>query len=59
MARRRGPHHAPTAEFELSRYIAQTLPWVRYHELPTAGHLFPMAEGMADVIVKSLLLGDD
>ncbi|CAD6244443.1 unnamed protein product [Miscanthus lutarioriparius] len=43
----------------LSRYIAQSLPWVRYHELPTAGHLFPMAEGMADVIVKSLLLGDD
>jgi len=43
----------------MSRYIAESLPWVRYHELPTAGHLFPMAPGMADVIVKSLLLGDE
>ncbi|WVZ75170.1 hypothetical protein U9M48_023252 [Paspalum notatum var. saurae] len=44
---------------QLSRYISERLPWVRYHELPTAGHLFPLADGMADVIVKSLLLGDD
>jgi len=43
----------------LSRHISKSLPWVRYHELPTAGHLFPMADGMADVIVKSLLLGDE
>ncbi|CAN6251768.1 unnamed protein product [Urochloa humidicola] len=44
---------------QLSRYISQRLPWVRYHELPTAGHLFPIADGMPDVILKSLLLGDD
>uniref|UniRef100_A0A0A9F6S7 AB hydrolase-1 domain-containing protein n=1 Tax=Arundo donax TaxID=35708 RepID=A0A0A9F6S7_ARUDO len=43
----------------LSRYISERLPWVRYHELPTAGHLFPIADGMADVIVKMLLLGDE
>jgi len=43
----------------LSRYISQRLPWVRYHELPTAGHLFPVADGMADTIFKSLLLGDE
>ncbi|XP_008667869.1 uncharacterized protein [Zea mays] len=43
----------------LSRYISQKLPWVVYHELPKSGHLFPIAEGMADIIVKSLLLGDD
>jgi pimeloyl-ACP methyl ester carboxylesterase len=42
---------------DLSRYIAKTLPWVRYHELPTAGHLFPLADGMADVIVRKMLLG--
>uniref|UniRef100_M8CBJ3 AB hydrolase-1 domain-containing protein n=1 Tax=Aegilops tauschii TaxID=37682 RepID=M8CBJ3_AEGTA len=42
----------------LSRYISKRLPWVIYHELPTAGHLFPVADGMPDVIVKSLLLGD-
>jgi pimeloyl-ACP methyl ester carboxylesterase len=41
----------------LSRYISEKLPWVVYHELPTSGHLFPIADGMGDVIVKSLLLG--
>jgi len=40
----------------LSRHIAKTLPWVRYHELPTAGHLFPIADGMGDVIVKTMVL---
>ncbi|KAK3158091.1 hypothetical protein QOZ80_2AG0132810 [Eleusine coracana subsp. coracana] len=44
---------------QLSRYIAEKLPWVRYHELPTAGHLFPVVDGMPDVILKSLLLGDE
>ncbi|KAL6885905.1 hypothetical protein ACP4OV_010166 [Aristida adscensionis] len=43
----------------LSRYISQKLPWVVYHELPKSGHMFPLADGMADVIAKSLLLGDD
>ncbi|CAN6248504.1 unnamed protein product [Urochloa humidicola] len=42
---------------QLSRYISKRLPWVIYHELPTAGHLFPAAAGMPDVIVRSLLLG--
>jgi len=41
----------------LSRHIAKTLPWIRYHELPTAGHLFPIADGMGDVIVSSMVLG--
>jgi pimeloyl-ACP methyl ester carboxylesterase len=44
---------------ELSRYIAEKLSWVRYHELPTAGHLFPIVEGMPDVILKSLLIRDE
>ncbi|XP_010912273.1 uncharacterized protein [Elaeis guineensis] len=42
----------------MSRYIAQRLSWVRYHELPEAGHMFPIADGMADAIVKTLVLGD-
>ncbi|KAK3142690.1 hypothetical protein QOZ80_4BG0350010 [Eleusine coracana subsp. coracana] len=44
---------------QLSRYISKKLPWVIYHELPTAGHLFPAADGMPDRIVRSLLLGDE
>ena len=40
----------------LQRYIAQQLPWIHYHELPGAGHLFPEAGKMWDTIVKELLL---
>ncbi|KAF7804306.1 putative alpha/Beta hydrolase [Senna tora] len=40
---------------KLQRYIAQKLPWIHYHELPGAGHLFPYADGMSDTIIKSLL----
>ncbi|CAL0309954.1 unnamed protein product [Lupinus luteus] len=43
--------------FEVQRYIAEKLPWIHYHELQGAGHLFPHANGMADAIIKSLLLG--
>ncbi|XP_071726310.1 uncharacterized protein [Rutidosis leptorrhynchoides] len=40
---------------KLQRYIAQQLPWINYHELPRAGHLFIFADGMADTILKALL----
>ncbi|KAG6512694.1 hypothetical protein ZIOFF_030823 [Zingiber officinale] len=43
----------------LSRYISQKLSWVHYHELPDAGHMFPVADGMSDAIVKALLLGNN
>jgi len=42
----------------ISRYLAEKLQWIQYHELPDAGHMFPLADGMADTIVRSLLLGD-
>lgn len=42
----------------LQRYIAQQKPWIHYHELPGAGHAFPLAEGMGDKIVKALVLGE-
>lgn len=42
----------------LQRYIVQQLPWIRYHELPGAGHMFPFADGMSDTIVKTVLTGD-
>ncbi|KAM0005408.1 putative alpha/Beta hydrolase [Helianthus debilis subsp. tardiflorus] len=41
----------------LQRYIAQQLPWINYHELTGAGHMFPYAEGNSDAILKALLLG--
>ncbi|XP_051131985.1 probable lysophospholipase BODYGUARD 1 isoform X2 [Andrographis paniculata] len=39
----------------MQRYIAQQLPWIHFHEVPGAGHMFPYADGMADSIVQALL----
>ncbi|KAM1306040.1 hypothetical protein PS2_008521 [Malus domestica] len=39
----------------LQRYIAEQLPWIHYHEIPGAGHLLPLADGMCETIVKALL----
>ncbi|MFS7908932.1 putative alpha/beta hydrolase-1 [Helianthus anomalus] len=41
----------------LQRYIAQQHPWINYHELTGAGHMFPYADGNSDAILKALLLG--
>uniref|UniRef100_A0A803R0Q7 AB hydrolase-1 domain-containing protein n=2 Tax=Cannabis sativa TaxID=3483 RepID=A0A803R0Q7_CANSA len=38
------------------RYIVQQLPWIHYHEMPGDGHLLHEAEGVADTILKELLL---
>ena len=43
----------------LQRYIAQQLPWINYHELTGAGHMFPYADGIADAILKRLLIGNN
>ncbi|KAK4431128.1 hypothetical protein Salat_0874900 [Sesamum alatum] len=43
----------------LQRYIAKKLPWIQYHELPNAGHLFAYADSSAkDAILNALLKGD-
>ncbi|XP_009626510.1 uncharacterized protein [Nicotiana tomentosiformis] len=40
----------------LQRFIAKKLPWIKYHELSDAGHLFPCGEdSVKDVIWKALL----
>ncbi|PKI35129.1 uncharacterized protein LOC116196734 [Punica granatum] len=41
----------------LQRLIAQKLPWIHYHEIPSAGHLFPIAEGKSEAVVRSLVEG--
>ncbi|KAF6147783.1 hypothetical protein GIB67_006756 [Kingdonia uniflora] len=40
----------------LIRYIVGKLPWINYHELAGAGHLFPYADGMGEAMIKALLL---
>ncbi|XP_071726311.1 uncharacterized protein [Rutidosis leptorrhynchoides] len=39
----------------LQRYVAKQLPWINYHELPRAGHMFALADGMMDTVLKTLL----
>lgn len=44
----------------LQRYIVKKLPWIQYHELPNAGHLFSYANStVKDAILNALLIGDD
>ncbi|CAA7046179.1 unnamed protein product [Microthlaspi erraticum] len=40
---------------QLQRIIPQKLSWIKYHEIPGAGHLFPMADGIAETVLKELL----
>ncbi|KAL0426534.1 UNVERIFIED_CONTAM: hypothetical protein Slati_2828200 [Sesamum latifolium] len=40
---------------ELQRYIVRQLPWVQYHELPSAGHYFPYYDEVPDSIIQALL----
>lgn len=39
----------------LQRYIVEKLPWIHYHEIPDAGHLFSFVDGMKEAILKELL----
>ncbi|KAL3623397.1 hypothetical protein CASFOL_032213 [Castilleja foliolosa] len=48
----------PIVPVELQRYIAHHLPWINYHELSGAGHLFLLTDGMADSIIQALLDGN-
>ena len=43
---------------EIQRYIAARLPWIQYHEVPSAGHRFLFENGYSNAIVKALLLGE-
>ncbi|CAJ2673458.1 unnamed protein product [Trifolium pratense] len=40
----------------LQRYIVQKLPWIQYHEVPGAGHLFPYIEEVGAAIIKTQLM---
>ncbi|KAK6152314.1 hypothetical protein DH2020_014949 [Rehmannia glutinosa] len=42
---------------KIQRHIARQLPWIHYHEVPGAGHMFPFADGIADSIILALLAG--
>lgn len=39
----------------LQRHIAQQLPWIKYHEVSGAGHMFLFADGMGESIIRALI----
>ncbi|MED6225168.1 hypothetical protein PIB30_091096 [Stylosanthes scabra] len=39
----------------LQRYLIQNIPWIQYHELPGAGHMFPLREKVNEAILKTQL----
>lgn len=43
----------------LQRHVSQTLPWIRYHEVPDGGHLLVYDTAVCEAVLKSLLLGED
>ncbi|ERM98897.1 hypothetical protein AMTR_s00114p00053290 [Amborella trichopoda] len=45
--------------YKLQRYIAEKLPWIRYHEIAEAGHLLLFTQGMSDAMLKALLLAEE
>lgn len=44
---------------KLSRHVAQTLPWIHTHEVPYGGHLIIHDKNICQMILKSLVLGED
>ncbi|KAG8054675.1 hypothetical protein GUJ93_ZPchr0001g31290 [Zizania palustris] len=44
---------------EVQRFVAEKLPWVRYHEHPEGGHLFVCVDGLGDKVIRELLLGEE
>ncbi|XP_051120238.1 uncharacterized protein LOC127244010 [Andrographis paniculata] len=41
--------------YKLNRYLSQQLPWIRYHEVPNAGHLLIYNATLCETIFKVLL----
>lgn len=43
--------------YKVNRYIAEKLPWIRYHEVPDYGHLLIFERDQCEAVLKALLLG--
>ncbi|KAM7496290.1 hypothetical protein LguiA_020704 [Lonicera macranthoides] len=43
--------------FQLNRYIAKKLHWIKYHEIADAGHLFFFNQSSCEAILRELFLG--
>lgn len=44
--------------FELQRYVAKKLPWIKYHEVANGGHLMIHEPSLCEAMFRELLLGE-
>ncbi|XP_028071030.1 uncharacterized protein LOC114273438 isoform X1 [Camellia sinensis] len=45
--------------FQLQRFLAKKLPWIKYYEVPDGGHLIIHDNGLCNTIFKTLLLKEE
>ncbi|XLR41135.1 hypothetical protein S83_025795 [Arachis hypogaea] len=51
-------HEDKLVPFELQRFLARQLPWIRYHEVPDGGHFIIHEKHFCEAIFRELLLGE-
>ncbi|KAF5447507.1 hypothetical protein F2P56_033058 [Juglans regia] len=52
-------HADKLVPYELQRYVAKKLPWIRYHEVSDGGHLMIHEAGLCEAMFRELLLGEE
>ncbi|GLT82022.1 hypothetical protein SLE2022_004370 [Rubroshorea leprosula] len=52
-------HEDKLVPFELQRYVAKKLPWIKYHEVPDGGHLMIHEKGLCEAIFRELVLREE
>ncbi|KAF5447504.1 hypothetical protein F2P56_033055 [Juglans regia] len=52
-------HADKLVPYELQRYVAKKLPWIRYHEVSDGGHLMIHESGLCEAMFRELLLGEE
>ncbi|XP_030957406.1 uncharacterized protein LOC115979493 isoform X1 [Quercus lobata] len=52
-------HEDKLVPYELQRYVAKKLPWIRYHEVSDGGHLMIHESSLCVAMFRELLLGEE
>ncbi|XP_061376250.1 uncharacterized protein LOC133318270 [Gastrolobium bilobum] len=52
-------HEDKLVPYELQRYLAKQLPWIRYHEVPDGGHLMIHEKCFCEAIFRELSHGEE
>ncbi|PKI40522.1 uncharacterized protein LOC116211963 [Punica granatum] len=52
-------HNDKLVPFELQRFVAQKLPWIKYHEVSDGGHLMIHENALCEAMFRELLFGEE